>query len=83
MLQKALDILKTWCNKWRIGLNADKSKLIVFCKGIKPPINLYPLKINDIPIPYCKKVKFLGILFDTRLTFVDHVENIINNHSGY
>ena len=59
VLQKALDTLKTWCNKWRIGLNADKSKLIIFCKGTKPPINQYPLKIDDIPIPYCRKAKFL------------------------
>ena len=66
MLQKALDILKTWCNKCRIGLNA--------------PINLYPLKINDIPIPYCKKVKFIGIVFDTRL--IDHAENIIKESFG-
>ena len=75
-LQEGLTILKTWCDKWRIGLNADKTKLIVFSKNkkIKQKINI---EINGKKVKEYKEVKFLGVTFDPSLQFEKHMDNII------
>ena len=67
--------LKTWCDKWRIGLNADKTKLIVFSKNkkIKQKINI---EINGKKIKEYNEVKFLGVTFDPSLQFEKHMDNI-------
>ena len=69
-LQAALYILSEWCNKWRIRLSQNKSKLIHFNRH-RNATNL-TVTINKQPISVCKEAKFLGITFDRRLTFNSH-----------
>ena len=39
-LQKGLDILKDYCTRWKLTVNTQKSKIMVFRKGIQLPRNL-------------------------------------------
>ena len=75
-LQKDLDKLASWCHKWRIKLNPEKTKVIIFSKSwsatrTEPALSLY----GDLLL-YYPHIKFLGITFDNRMTFTKHFEEI-------
>lgn len=75
-LQTATNIIAAWFKKWNIVLNASKSESKIFgLKRIKNPINIL---LNDQVIewnPKNKTVKYLGIHFDTRLTWSSHINS--------
>ena len=76
-LQRDLDKLARWCAKWRIKLNPEKTKLIIFSKSrfairAEPALSLY----GDL-LSYYPQIKFLGITFDNRMTFAKHFEEIL------
>ena len=76
-LQRDLDKLARWCAKWRIKLNPEKTKVIIFSKSrfairAEPALSLY----GDL-LSYCPQIKFLGITFDNRMTFTKHFEEIL------
>jgi hypothetical protein len=56
--------------KWKIKVNESKSSHITFTlrKGLCPPVN-----INQTIIPQAETVKYLGLQFDHRLTWKDHI----------
>ena len=76
-LQRDLDKLARWCAKWRIKLNPEKIKLIIFSKSrfairAESALSLY----GDL-LSYYPQIKFLGITFDNRMTFTKHFEEIL------
>ena len=76
-LQRDLDKLARWCAKWRIKLNPEKTKVIIFSKSLfairaEPALSLY-----DDLLSYYPEIKFLGITFDNRMTFTKHFEEIL------
>ena len=70
------------CAKWRIKLNPEKTKVIIFSRSIlsrsilarKAELNL---KLYGEPLKIYPQVKFLGIIFDSNLTFQPHFEDIL------
>ena len=78
-LQRDFDKLARWCAKWRIKLNPEKTKVIIFSKSqtavrAEPDLSLY----GDL-LSYCPHIKFLGITFDNRMTFTKHFEEILEH----
>ena len=74
ILQDTLIELESFCSKWRIGLNANKTKCLIFKKKNKfTTPNIY---LQNELLGYEKKVKFLGIIFDEKLSFKEHIEEI-------
>ena len=76
-LQSYLGKLARWCAKWRIKLNPEKTKVIIFSKSrsavrAEPALSLY----GDL-LSYYPHIKFLGITFDNRMTFTKHFEEIL------
>ena len=76
-LQRDRDKLARWCAKWRIKLNPEKTKVIIFSKSrsairAEPALSLY----GDL-LSYCPHIKCLGITFDNRMTFRKHFEEIL------
>ena len=68
-----LDKLARWCAKWRIKLNPGKTKVIIFSKSqtairAEPALSLY----GDL-LSYYPQIKFLGINFDNRMTFIKQI----------
>ena len=67
-----------WCATWRIKLNPGKTNLIIFSRSIldrkaEPSLKLYGEILKVYP-----QVKFLGITFDSQLTFKKHFEDILD-----
>ena len=66
-----------WCAKWRMKLNPEKTKAIIFSRSplarkSEPILKLYGERLKIYP-----QVKFLGITFDSKLTFEKHFEEIL------
>ena len=69
-LQKGLDILSDYCQKWKLTVNIDKTKVMVFRKGGILPRNLsFTFQGNMIEI--VNKFVYLGISFSTGGSFTE------------
>ena len=66
-LQKALDGLYIYCNKWALNVNVDKTKVIIFSKGkIK---KFQSFKLGDSSIDVVDDYVYLGTTFNYNGTF--------------
>lgn len=61
-LQKALNILEEYCNRWKLTVNTTKTKIIIFRKGGRLPTNLH-FTYNGTNIDIVNKFCYLGIVF--------------------
>ena len=66
-----------WCAKWRIKLNPEQTKVMIFSKSqtavrSEPALSSY----GDL-LTYYPHIKFLSITFDNRMTLVKHFEEIL------
>ena len=78
LLQQDLLKLEMWCAKWRIKLNPDKTKVILFSRFILTRKTELNLKLYGEILKIYPQVKFLGITFDSQLTFKKLFEDILN-----
>ena len=78
LLQQDLLKLAIWCAKWRIQLNPDKTKVIIFSRSILARKTELNLKLYGETLKAYPQVKFLGITFDSQLNFKKHSEDILD-----
>ena len=71
-LQADLDRLALWSKTWLLKLNPSKCTSITFTLRTSPHLAVYTL--DGIPLERCVKVRDLGVILDTKLTFADHVD---------
>ena len=67
-LQKMVDICSNYGHRFDIKFNPRKSQTTVF--GGSAPSG-FILKLNEAPVPYVDKVKYLGIYIKSRTNCVD------------
>lgn len=79
LLQEDLDRLGNWCKQNKMHLNHKKCQLIKFTRNLKIIDSSY--LIDGHKIHEQDTVRDLGILYDRKLTFVPHIENIIKRGS--
>ena len=77
LLRKDLRKLAKWCAKWRIKLNPEKTKVIIFSRSSLARNSEPILKLYGERLKICSQVKFLGITFDSKFTFQKHFEEIL------
>ena len=63
-LQSNLNILEEYCNKWKLKVNISKTKVMVFRKGGRLPLNLQFL-YQISPLEVVNKFTYLGIVFSS------------------
>ena len=66
-----------WCAKWRIKLNPEKTKVIIFSRSLLARKAELNLTLYGKPLKIYPQVKFLGIIFESKLTFQKHFEDIL------
>ena len=75
-----LFIFYSWCIANRLSVNTLKTYFILFSS--KPPKSLPPLVIKDgnsyAVIQRVQCLKFLGVTYDERLTFANHINTLTN-----
>ena len=72
-LQRCLNKVETWATENGFKLSKTKTQCIHFCqlRGLHPdPV----LNIYGSPIPVVEEAKFLGLLFDKKLSFIPHIK---------
>jgi hypothetical protein len=73
-VQRGLNSMSSWCERWNIKINEDKTRAIYFSHQRRPPESL--LTLNGLDIPFVNSVKYLGVIFDRRMTWRLHIEKI-------
>jgi hypothetical protein len=76
LFQQDLDRIQGWYCEKKYDLNAGKCKSISFSRGSKPVIFHYVIVDSDLE--RVDVINDLGVLVDSRITFVDHVESIVS-----
>lgn len=73
-MKKALIHTEKYFNKWKIKINQDKTQATIFPFNKSPKrIPRTSLNIQGSEIPLLDSVKYLGVIFDKKLTFKQHV----------
>ena len=78
LLQQDLLKLAMLCAKWRIKLNPEKTKVIIFSRSVLARKTELNLKLYGETLKIYPQVKFPGITFDSQLTFKKHFEDILD-----
>jgi hypothetical protein len=68
-LQRGLTDVGSWCQRWNKKINEGKIQAIYFPK--KPGDGL---RLNGRIIPFVNSVKYLGVIFDRKMTWRLHSE---------
>ena len=72
-IQEAIEVVEKWSYAWGFRFSVDKTKSIMFTRkrGIDIEIKMYGQSIEQV-----KVFKFLGVWFDAKLTWNEHIEKI-------
>ena len=73
--------ISEWFRANKLSLNEDKSRFTLFLATLFLPLRLPALKINDYEIKRSSSIKFLGILVDEHLSWIDHIDTLENKLS--
>ena len=77
LLQRDLPKLAPWCAKWRIKLNLERTKVIIFSRSLLARKAELNLTLHCETLRIYPRVKFLGITSGSKLTFQRHFEDIL------
>jgi len=59
---------------------ASNTELILFTKR-RPPVP-QPLQFQNVTIPWSNTVKYLGLLLDSKLLFMKHLQTVLHTATG-
>ena len=79
-LQRMLSYLSTWCNKWRLQVNTEKTKIIHFRKK-KTERSTCEFKLGNIVLDYTDMYSYLGLLLHEHISY-DETVNILSSAAG-
>ena len=74
LIQKHLDSLSEWCNKWKIKLNPSKTQVGLFTNSNNT--KEITLNLGRVPLTVSNEIKFLGLTFDRKLIWRHHIDNV-------
>ncbi len=71
-IQEAIEVVEKWSYAWGFRFSVDKTKTITFTRkrGINTEVKIYGQTNEQV------KVKFLGVWFDAKLTWNEHIQKI-------
>ncbi len=79
-LQNMLNVLHNWCNKWRMKLNINKSKIVHF-RNVNDKKSNCVFKYGECELEIVDKYKYLGIVLNGHLEY-SMVAMILANSVG-
>lgn len=81
--------ISTWCNCNKLTINCSKSVFVLFFPNIMDELSISSrnlvVSINSVPLKRAKSTKFLGLWFDDKLSFKEHINAVackINRVNG-
>ena len=79
ILTEEIEKILIWLKANKLSLNVDKTNFIVFSR--RRTINDVYIKIEGKNIERVTKVKFLGVIIDSKLTWKEHINYMSNKIS--
>lgn len=73
-IQNALDEITTWCSKWGFKMSVVKSVVVPFSRSSER----ISISLNNNFLAVKTEFKFLGVVFDSSLSWRKHIEYIYN-----
>jgi hypothetical protein len=80
LLNRDLDRINSWCNKWLIRINVSKTKCMLFSRKRQPTAAL-PMYLNNQVIESVNVHKHLGMILSKSLDWHDHISYICGKAS--
>ena len=74
-LQSALNVYNDYCKQWKLTVNINKSKVIIFSKGRQAN---YSFVLNDQILDIESDYKYLGVLFSKSGSFYSAKKQLVN-----
>ena len=75
-LNRDLARINNWCKSWGMKLNANKTQSMIVSRSRTLVPNHPDLAIEDVVLHTCDSFKILGIMFDRKFTFEQHIRNV-------
>lgn len=79
LLQKDLDNLVHWAEDWQMRFNTSKCETMTVAKNTA---STQQYTINNVNLNEIESTKYLGVIIDNKLTFSEHIGNIIKKATG-
>ena len=81
-IQTSLNSVVDWCrNKW--GFEISESKLVAMLFSRRRNIGSPSLNINGSPLTFVDNFRCLGVTFDTKLTYRNHMDTFVTKCSNH
>ena len=80
-LQRALNLLESWCRKWRVKLNGEKSNFLIITRNRDIEEENFALHLFDDIIRPTNSAKFLGVEIDGILAYKKHTDSVVDRAS--
>ena len=74
-LQKSIDAISAWADYNGFKFSSSKTVAVQFTRCTRRE-TIPHLEMKDSIIPYEKKVKFLGMILDNKLTWSSHIDSL-------
>ena len=74
--QQEIDFFHKWCTKSLLDLNVKKCSIISYTR--KHTNNNFECTLGQQSVERCSKIRDLGVILDSKLTFTDHHNTIVN-----
>ena len=75
-LQKDLIAINEWCIENKLLLNASKCKILTISRKTNANIISFIYKIDDTSLQRTESLKDLGVIFDSKFSFQQHITHI-------
>ena len=77
-IQEAVNAATAWASARGFKFSSEKTKAIRFCR-LRRREAIPTLFLDGSILPYEEKIKYLGIVFDQKLTFFNHINETVCN----
>ncbi|XP_064090796.1 uncharacterized protein LOC135204571 [Macrobrachium nipponense] len=74
-LKKVINVISKWVDEHGSRFSSSKSMAVLFTRCTRNE-TIPNLKLKDCLIPYQNEVKFLGLIFDSKLTWRSHIDSL-------
>ena len=71
--KECIEFVNNWCNENYLTLNVSKTKELVW-DFRRQPLPTDPIEINGTAVDKVSTYKYLGLVFDSKLSFAEHVQ---------